>query len=243
MGDGQGPYFGPIPAAATSAQELKNINKNLADWFYYQSRLKLTVHKELGLFQKPGETLRDFKIRLQQAARERRDADVDALEKKYQSQIERMADKLRREERDLAEAEEEYGSRKQQEIVGIGETVLGFFFGRRSSRALSNAASKRRMTSKAKSKIDEAQEDVEEIREEIADLENALKTESDEITRKWADLLDTLTTEEIAPRRTDVKVNLATLAWLPSWLITYSDGRGSHTATITAYTVMTAAEE
>jgi hypothetical protein len=40
-----------------------------------------------------------------------------------------------------------------------------------------------------------------------------------------------------------VKVNLATLAWLPSWLITYSDGRGSHTATITAYTVMTAAEE
>ena len=150
-------------------------------------------------------------------------------------QAKRITDKLRTAERDLAEAEADYEARKQQELVGIGETVIGFFFGRRSSRALSSAASKRRMTSKAKGKISESQEEVEELRREISKLEAELKTESEEITRKWDSLLENLTSEELAPRRTDVNLKLTSLAWLPSWFITYTDGRGSHTATVVAY--------
>lgn len=232
---GQGPFFGPLSEAANNAQKLKSIGTDLADWLYYNSRLTLTTHEALGLFQEPGESLRDFKIRLQQAAREQRDTEVDALEKKFETQIKRITDKLKAEERGLAEAEADYEARKQQEIVGIGESVIGFFFGRRSTRALSSAASKRRMTSKAKGKIEESQEEVEELRQEISKLEAELKAESDEITRKWDGLLENLTSEEVAPRRTDVNVKLTSLAWLPSWLITYTDGRGSHTATVVAY--------
>jgi len=56
-----------------------------------------------------------------------------------------------------------------------------------------------------------------------------------DITHKWADLLDELATEELHPRRTDVDVRLVALAWLPSWLITYNDGIRTKTATIAAY--------
>ena len=71
--------------------------------------------------------------------------------------------------------------------------------------------------------------------EDIVELEAELEEAAKEITRKWADLLDDLTTEELHPRRTDVDVRLVALAWLPSWLITYNDGVRSREATIAAY--------
>jgi hypothetical protein len=235
VGASQGPFFAPVPEGANDARELKEIEKSLSDYLYYNTRLKIKVHQELELFQRPNETERDFKIRLQQAAREKRDEEVDELEQKYERKIERLEDKLRKEEQDLAESEAEYQARKQQEIIGIGETVLGFFMGRRSTRALSSAASKRRMTSRAKMGIEEVKEDIEELTKDIAEVEEELKEAADDITQKWDNLMDDLTTEEIAPRRTDVNIQLTALAWLPSWLIHYDDGTGSRTATIAAY--------
>ncbi len=235
VGANQGPFFAPAPEGVNSAAELKSIKKSLSDWLYYNTRLPIIVHTELKLFQQPGETMREFKIRLQQAARENRDAEVDKLEDKYDTRISRLDTKLRKEKRELIADEEEYQARKRQEMVGIGESVLGFFMGRRSSSALSKAASKRRMTNRAKTDIEESKEEIADLEAEITDLEAEMKEMTDEITRKWVDLLEDLTTEELSPRRTDVNVQLAALAWLPSWLITYDDGRAGRTFTVAAY--------
>ena len=231
----QGPYFAPAPEDANSSRELTSLKKKLADWLYYNSAQKITVHPELDVFQHPDETERQFKIRLQQAAREARDAEVDKLEQKFEKQIERLEDKLRKEERELTEDEADYNARKQQEWVGIGESVLGFFMGRRSTRAVSGAMSKRRMTSNAWQDIEESKAEIAELQKDIKELEEELAAASQEITRKWADALNNLSTEEITPRRTDVSVDLVAVAWLPSWLITYHDGRRSRSVAVPAF--------
>jgi hypothetical protein len=46
------------------------------------------------------------------------------LEKKYETRIDRLQDKLRREERELAEDEADYSARKQEEMVGISYTTI-----------------------------------------------------------------------------------------------------------------------
>ncbi len=235
VGTEQGPFFAPVPENANSARELKSISKDLSDWLYYNQRLKLTAHPDLKLIQKPGETLRAFKIRLQQAARERRDTEVDKLEAKYASKIDRLEERLRRKQRELAEDEAEYNARKQEEFVGIGESVLGFFMGRRSTRAISRATTKRRLTTKAKMDIEETKAEIDDLNEQIAELEAELKEATEEITSRWVDALEDLTTEEIAPRRTDVNVQLVALAWLPSWRIVADDGRSSRVFTVAAY--------
>ncbi len=233
VGADQGPFFAPPPEQANSARELKSIGKDLADWLYYNSRLPLMVHPELKVFQRPGERERMFKIRLRQAARERRDAEVDALTEKYDARIEKLEAKLRKKERELAADEADYEARKREELIGAGETVLGFLMGRR--RSVSRIASKRRMTSKAKLEVEETKEEITDLREEIAELEAELKEAVDEISRQWEDVLDGLTTEEIKPRRTDVDVRLVALAWRPFWLVTYRDRGDTRTATIPAY--------
>ncbi|MFN8456728.1 MAG: hypothetical protein U0401_19015 [Anaerolineae bacterium] len=228
----QGPFYGPTPAAASTGQEIKALTKDLGDWLYYNSRYKLITHPDLGLFQEPGDEERAFMIRLQQAARERRDDEVDALEKKYKDRLDRLNDKLKRSERELATDQAAYESRKQQEVVGLGATVLGFFMGRKGvSSAITGAVSKRGQTSRASAAVEETQQEIEEIQKEISDVENELKEATDEITNKWANSLDNLSSEEIAPQRTDIKVRQVAVAWLPAWLVTY-DG---DTATVPAY--------
>ncbi len=236
-GADRAPFFAAAPQAADSAPELKRIARDLAEWLYYNSRLALAAHAGLGLVQRPGEKERDFKIRVQQAARERRDAEVDALELKYAARIEKLEAQLRKRERQLAASEAEYAARKHERTITVGETAINFFLGRRHTRAMSIIASKQRLAEKAELDIEETQQEIAELEEEKTALENELKTAADEITRKWADLLDDLTVEEFHPRRTDVDVRVAALGWLPSWWVSYRVQGGARAlmATIAAY--------
>jgi hypothetical protein len=235
------PLFAPAPAGADSARELGGLARALQDWLYHNSRLGLATHPELGLVQVPNETEREFKIRLQQAARERRDTEVDALERKHEAGIKKLESKLRKHERDLVASEAEHRARKHESTIAIGESVLNFFVGRRRhTRAISVIASKQRLASKAEMEIEETEQEIADLEKEIQALESELQEATEAISQKWDAALDDLTTQEFLPRRADVDVRLTALAWLPAWLIRYRLRAGgsqaqSHTATVAAY--------
>jgi hypothetical protein len=236
-GEGTGPYFAPVPEQANKPGELEAFGKALADWLYNNSRRRIASHKELGLFQHATEGERDFRIRLQQAAREKRDAEVDLLEKKFLPRIEKLQERIRFEERELSRDEADFQSRKAQELAGIGETMLGFFLGRKSSRGLSSALGKRRMTESAKSDIEESKDVIDTLQREIAECNTEMKGLADEITQKWEQLDDGYGAVVIAPRRTDINLHFIALGWLPYWRISYAEGAVSGTVSIPAYTV------
>ncbi|MBF0586246.1 hypothetical protein INT08_01970 [Prosthecochloris sp. N3] len=223
-GQGQGPFFEPVSESISTSRNIRTITKKLEDWLYYNERKPLAVHDELGLFQFPGEQLREFMIRLAQAAREQRDEETDALERKFEATIRRLEKKLRREERELAEDEMEHENRKQQELVGIGETILGFFMGRRSTSKIGTALNKRRMTAKAKADVEESLEEIEDLKKEIEEREAELEAAVDDIRTKWEHVRDSVRTEELAPRRTDVVVHSVSVAWLPLWAVSWEEG-------------------
>ncbi len=230
-----GPFFLPIMETVSNEKKIRTLSKQLEDWLYYNERKSIAVHDELELFQHSDELIREFMIRLSQAAREKRDEETNALEKKFETKIERLEKKLRKEERELAEDEMEHENRKRQELVSIGETVLGFFMGRRSTGRIGTALNKRRMTAKAKADIEESHEEIEELQDEINELEEELKTEVEEISRKWENIRETAGTEELAPRRTDVTVHSVSIAWLPFWSISWEEGAVQRRMTIEAF--------
>jgi hypothetical protein len=229
----QGPFFAPVPERANTARELKSIGTDLADWLYYNSRLPIAVHPELDIAQEPGESERAFKIRVKQAARERRDAEVDALEEKYAIRIDKLEDKLRKKERELDSDEADHQTRKQEELLGAGETVFSMLGGRR--RSLSRVASRRRMTRKARLELEETREEIADLEEDITELETELSEDVAEITQEWENATDQVTTQELKPRRTDVDVQVLALAWVPSWLISYKKGGRTRTTFAPAY--------
>ena len=234
--DERGPFFAPIPDSINGVRELSSAKKDLSDWLYYNSDFDITVHEKLELFQGLDESDRSFNIRLQQAAREMRDAEVDKIEAKLEVAMERIQDKLKKEERELEEDRAELNARRMEEATGIGESVLSYFVGRRrTSTMFSRAMTKRRMTTKASLDIQESEEQIAEYQEDLQELEADLKEQIDALAAEYEDLLDDLSTAKLKPRRSDVDVQLVALAWKPAWLIRFDDGLRERSASVDAH--------
>ena len=167
-------------------------------------------------------------MRAQQAAREQRDAEVDELRNKYQKNLDRLEERLSKEEQELAGDRAEYEGRKGEELLSAGETVVGMLgiFGRRSSRSLSTAARKRRMTTQARGDVQESEEQIKRRGEEIKQMTQEMEREAQAMADRWADAAGEIQTYTVKPRRSDIKVELVTLAWVPYWEIGYRSARG-----------------
>ncbi len=217
--------FDNVPSQINSKKEIEKFSKELKDFLFYNINLKLKTNDELKLTQIPGEEERHFKSRLLQAARERRDTAVDKLKAKNAKRLDKIEAKLRRKELKLSADQSEYKARKREEMIGAGESVLGFFLGSRRTRTATTLARKRRMTSKSKMEITETKEEIIELQNEMKKLNSELEIAVEDIVERLEKLEDSVFIEEIKPRRTDINIQLVTLAWIPFWKITYhSDG-------------------
>jgi hypothetical protein len=216
-------YFDSVPAFANSSKEFKNLSKDLQDFLYYETSLKLRENLELDIIQNPQESERDFQIRLLQVSREQRDDEVDKLKKKYEKKLDKLEDKLEKLEFDLASDKSEYEARKREEFLGAGESVLGFFLGSRRTTTASKAARKRRLTSKAKRKIEKSKEGINKTKKDTAELESKLEKAVNKIVEKYEKAAERISWEEIKPKKTDIKVKMIALAWQPFWVINYKE--------------------
>jgi Mg2+ and Co2+ transporter CorA len=220
---------------ANSSKELNKIAKDFVNWLYRNMDLELRKHKSLNIFQFPNESIRDFTIRVQQAARELRDKEIDKLNEKHSERINNLRNKLRKFERELASDEAEYEARKREEMLGIGGTVIGVLMGRRPISAGTTIARRRRMSTKAKMDLEETKEDIIELKKEIGDLEEKLKDSASEISAKWQNIDEEIITEKIRPRLTDIQLQMVALGWVPFWSIKYAEGTTSRSVSIPAY--------
>ncbi|WP_455369847.1 helicase HerA domain-containing protein [[Eubacterium] cellulosolvens] len=228
-------FFAAIPEKANSSKEINKIAKDFINWIFRNMELELRKHKALNIFQYPNENVRDFTIRLQQVARERRDDEIDKLKDKHSKQLDRLRNKLRILERELVSDEAEYEARKREEMLGIGGTVIGVLMGRRPTSAGTTISRRRRMSTKAKIDVEETKEDIIELKKDIDDLEKELKEETSEISARWENASEEIIVEKIRPRRTDIQLQLIALGWVPNWSINYREGTNSRNAIIPAY--------
>jgi len=231
-----GAFFDELPETINEAKELRALQKELEDHLYHNSALTLLYSPTAKLYSRPEEDEREFRMRLRQAARELRDEEVDQLEERYADKIDRLEERLRRARTKLAKKEAEVEARKREAMVSVGESVLGLFIGRRTTRAASTALSKHRMSAKAQIDLEAAAEDVEALQEDIDALEQELQEETAKITEQWERAVEELEKIPIRPRRADVQLVFFAIAWTPHWRISYRDrSRIPQTEIVPAY--------
>jgi hypothetical protein len=220
--------FGAVPSELSTVAKLKGLGKAFDDHLFSSESLELHYNPVLKLYGEAGESDKDFAVRVQQAAREQRDAEVDKLREKYRTKLDRLEDRLSREQQELAEDRADYEGRKREELLSAGETVVGMLgvFGRRSSRSFSTAARKRRMTTKALGDVQESEEEIKRLEEEIKQMTGEMEEEAQALADQWEEDAGEVETYTIKPRRSDVKVELVTLAWAPYWEVDYRSARG-----------------
>jgi hypothetical protein len=225
--DNVGVEYRPVPDSMDTTKELSGVEKDFSDWLYQTQRFFSLEHTKLKMYQSDDETEEAFRMRLQTRAKEERDQELDALHDKYDAKFSKLEQKIRKEERDLDEAQAERSSRRNDEFLNVVETVFGGVFGGRRRRSASSVSTKRRMARKAAEKVRESEEDLEMLDQAKRELENELHYKIEDISHKWESVEKDLIKKEITPRRTDVKVIDPIIVWYPYWV---SGGGVRHSA-------------
>src|SRR5689334_8805933 len=214
--------FAEVPASATKAKNYASWQKDLAGWVYRNQRLDLLESPTLNVVSNPGESERDFRIRLQQLAREGRDDAVEKLRRKYAPKFAQLEERKRRAEQAVAREAEQAQGQKVQTAISFGATLLSSFLGRKrtSLSTLGRATTAARGVSRSMKEsqdVDRAQDNVAAVTQQIADLEAEFQAETKALESSFDPQTETLETVSLKPTKANIAVKLVTLAWAPYW--------------------------
>lgn len=215
-----GASFASLPVEAGKAKSYDAWKKSLGDALYRSRTLELLHSDALDETSKPGESERDFRARLAQAAREVRDAQVEKIRLKYAAKHQALQDRLRRAEQALAVQKEQSSSAKIGSAISFGAAILGAFMGRKVASAgnIGKAATAMRSVSKAtkeSSDVGRAEESVEAVQAQLRALEEQIQEELAAGAAKTDPATEELEHLTIKPKKTNIQVRAVVLAWAP----------------------------
>jgi len=214
--------FVEVPANATKQKSYSAWNKDLATWIYRNHRLELLESPHLDIVSNPGESERDFRVRMQQLARERRDEAVEKLRRKYEPKFAQLEERKRRAEQTVQQQQKQAQGQKYQTAISFGATLLGSLLGRKKAsigtlgRATTAARGVSRSMREAED-VDRAEENVAAVVQRLADLEAEFKSETSDLARSFDPQTEELSKVSLKPKKANIDVKLVALAWAPYW--------------------------
>jgi hypothetical protein len=214
-----GARFEDVPAAGLQARSYAAWNKAFGKWLSQSEKLELLRQRDLKLTSNPGESERDFQIRVQDAQRVARDAAVDALNKKYASKKQQIDEQRRRASASIDRESAQASQQKLQTGLSVGATILGALFGRKAIGAgsLGRATTAARGVGRSMKETDDirrATETLEVVEERARALDEEIRQETGKITERFT-AASTIERVSLAPKRGQVSVQLVGLGWLP----------------------------
>ena len=214
----EGAEFAKLPDDMQKSKNFTSWKKELKEFLYRGQSLEIWKCEELKLYSEPGETLGDFKVRLEQQVSEKRDDDTEKLRKKYAKKFQAFRTKIRKAEDKIEVEEAQYRQNRMSSYVSAGSTLLGALLGRRSTRSAGTTMRSFGRSSKDKGDISRAQDNLEELQEEYQDLEDEFNEAVEELEDKLS--VDNLefTDHKVTPRKSDISVEDFGVVWLP-WRI------------------------
>lgn len=214
-----GASFGPLTDAAVRARSYESWKKQLEDTLFRTRRCELFRSPSLDALSQPGESERDFRIRLGDLARQKRDAQVEVLRKKHGPKVAMLEDRIRRAEHNKEKQAEQASSQTWNAVISTGTAVLGALFGggRRRGSVFSKAGSAARgvgRTLQERKDVARAEETLESLQSQLAELNAELEAEVQSLEARLDPATEELEVLGLKPRKKDVEVRYLTLAWV-----------------------------
>lgn len=215
-----GASFAEVPAAATRPKSYATWEKDFARWAAQTQSVELLRSARTKLVSAPGESERDFRIRLQTVLREGRDAARAKVRDKHASKLQALEDRLRKAEHAVAVQAEQASGAKVQAAVSVAATVFGALLGRKavSASTLGRATTAARGASRIGREtqdVGRAKANADALRLQLDGQQAALEADLQDVASEWDGTTDTLDRVLVKPKRGGVSVQLVGLVWVP----------------------------
>ncbi|MCM2310035.1 MAG: hypothetical protein NDI84_01415 [Steroidobacteraceae bacterium] len=214
-----GATFEEAPAAVLSARDYKRWSGALEDHVYRSAALELLSCPALKLTGTAGLPEGEFRSRVALALRERRDAAVEALRKKYAARLGTLEDRKRRAAQKVEKEKAQASDKTLSTALAVGGSLLGALFGggRRSSAISKASAAARSVSSASKERADvaHAEADVEVLGDQVEALEAELAAEVARLESEFDPATIRIETVTVKARKADLAVEDLALVWVP----------------------------
>ncbi|MCK9273753.1 MAG: hypothetical protein M0P57_01555 [Syntrophales bacterium] len=215
-----GAGFADLPPVTKQARCYGEWEKELLRWIRQNKPLTLYRSGTFGMTSNVNESEGQFRARLAQAGREKRDRGVEKLRKKYSTQFVTLKNRLLTAEQAIDREKEQATSKKLETAVSFGTAILGAFLGRK---AVSSTSAYRMGTAmktasrmgKERMDVERARERASALRERFEDLEARLQEEIAAIDTHYDPAAAELEEIQFYPKSTDISIVFFGLLWLP----------------------------
>ena len=213
----EGAFFLALPSRAV--QLLKTAEGDYGDFVTRTFELSLWKSRIFGEVSRPGESERDFRLRLGQQAREKRDSEVERLRQRYAAKFATLARQIMAAQQRLDREQEQYKEQMTHTAISMGATILGSILGRKASQ-IGRATTSARSASRAyyeKMDIERARQQVEMARSRQAEMDKQVEEEASRIALSLDPNAEVLQPIVLRPKKKDIMVQWSGLLWLPYW--------------------------
>jgi len=212
--------FGDLRYPFDDEKDIASLSKDFEEWIYRDKGVTLFTNDMLKLTSKPGESREEFEARCIEASQGGQSDEVKKIELKYEKLRKSIESKKMKEEIEL-DKEQKILNQRRMEEAGTGlSTVINLFSNRKKS--ISSSLTKRRLTSTAKSNVEESELMIEEYTKQLAELDEKLKEELDAHKEDTQDMAGTIREVTINPYKKDIIEEFFGLGWIPHYA--FKDG-------------------
>lgn len=212
--------FEKLPPQALNPKNYDSWKKDFISHVKNNITLEIYRSPTYKVYSKPGESENEFKIRLLDISREKREEEKEKIVKKYETKLQAMEEKYRKALQTLDREKDQLQQRKLQTTISVGATVLGAILGRKVTsvgnvgRATTAARDATRIM-KEQEDIKRAEETVQKYESELKELEREFQEEIQKFEAKIDPTKEILEKIILKPSKTEINIRFFSLVWLP----------------------------
>jgi pyruvate/2-oxoglutarate dehydrogenase complex dihydrolipoamide acyltransferase (E2) component len=211
-----GTSFSELPNELIQSKFYSSLKKEFEDWLYSNDTVTLFHSPLSGMYSAMGESDGDFRVRLMQAAREIRDEKVADLQQRFEKKIHGQEASVQRAMDQLAEQKGQATNAKMDTAMRIGSTLLGAVFGKKFSltrgRTAMSGASR---AWKESGDVGRAEEKVERLRKELAELQAEAGEELAALKEAIDPMKEKLEEVHLTPLKKNCSAKSVGIVWFP----------------------------
>jgi hypothetical protein len=216
----EGAEYGELPGPALRAASYATWAKGLQSHLYETARANVLWSDAFKAASKAGESEGDFRSRLTLAAREKRDAAVAELRKRWQVKLQTLQDQVRRAEERRERESSQLSQQKISSALSIGSSILGALLGRKAISAtnvgrIGTAARSASRIGRESQDVDRAQEGLEVLQQRLEDSRREVEAEVARLEGTLDATAISLRPVEVPARKSDIAVGEVALVWAP----------------------------
>ena len=205
--------YAELPNGFGDPQKLAVLQKGFVQYLYLTAQLSLRKNATLKVIENPTESERDFRQRCAGAARAGLDAEQQKIKTQYAKQLDKLAERLQKEQSSLTADQKQLESRKHEELWTNIESIAAFLGIGRAYRPLSTATRKRRQSEVTKADIEQSQATIQELQEKLETLRKEMDADLQASREKWVAAQDDSAEFKLVPRKSDIHVEAFGIGW------------------------------